>query len=114
LARKPPNHLDPRNSSCCKAKKKDREGGEQTMMTILKRTLIKIEDIESIEIVKPRGYEEMDLDQCELTISTKNDERFELILRSDSTSKLEFKERKVGEWLIPKVYKGKSMSEEED
>ena len=83
------------------------------MMTILKRTLIKIEDIESIEIVKPRGYEEMDLDQCELTISTKNDERFELILRSDSTSKLEFKEQKMGEWLTPKVYKGKSMNEEE-
>src|SRR5688500_18840895 len=96
-------------------RKKERKGKEViTMMTILKRTLIKIEDIESIEIVKPRGYEGLDLDQVDITISTKNDERFELILRSDSTAKLEFKEREMGEWLVPKVYKGKSMSEEED
>ena len=83
------------------------------MMTILKRTIVQIEDIERIEIVKPRGYEEMDLDQVDITIFTKDDERFEFILRSDSTSKLEFKERKMGEWLTPKVYKGKSMNEEE-
>ena len=83
------------------------------MMTTLKITRIWIERIDKIEVQEAKKYDELDYGQCEMTIWTTKGEKFELILQADTVEQLAFKKPDES-WLTPKVYKGKSMDEEEE
>lgn len=82
------------------------------MMTTLKITRIWIEHIEKIEAEEARPLDELGYCQKSITIWTTKGEKFELILQADTAEQLEFKKQDES-WLTPKVYKGKSMHEEE-
>ncbi len=83
------------------------------MMTTLKITRIWIDDIKKIEVNKVEEFDELELSQCHINIWTTKGEEFELILQAKTAKELEF--RKPDEsWLSPKLYKGKSMHEEEE
>ena len=72
-------------------------------MKISRITRVFIDRVEGVQIVK------YDTTKCHIRVDCGNGESLELILKSE---KLEFKEIE-GEWITPKAYKGKSMSEEE-
>jgi hypothetical protein len=77
------------------------------MLTTLKITRIWIEHIDKIEVEEAKKYDELDFGQCEMTIWTTKGEKFELILKADTAEQLEFRKPSEGEWLTPKVYKGR-------
>ena len=82
------------------------------MMTTLNITRIWIEHITKIEVTEAKNYDELGFGQCEMTIWTTKGDKFELILQADTVEQLAFTKPDES-WLTPKVYKGKSMHEEE-
>jgi hypothetical protein len=83
------------------------------MMTTLKITRIWIEHINKIEVTEAKKYDELGFGSSEMTIWTTKGDKFELILQADTVEQLAFKKPDES-WLTPKVYKGKSMHEEEE
>jgi hypothetical protein len=81
------------------------------MMTTLRITRIWIEHIDKIEVEDAKEFDPLEMSKREITISTDNGEKFELILEAHTAEQLEFK--KPADWLTPKVYHGKSMHDEE-
>jgi len=78
------------------------------MMTTTKITRVMIHRIKSISVSSIEGSIEIDSFQREITIWNENGEKIELVLEADSPETLDLN------WLTPKVYKGKSMSEQEE
>jgi hypothetical protein len=83
------------------------------MFTTIKITQLIIDNIESIEIDEPMEQIEGEFSERSITIKTYEGERYEISLQSDSLDKLKFIETSKDGWLTPKLYKGKSMHEEE-
>ena len=81
------------------------------MVTTIKITRIWIEHIEKIEVEDITLHRELGSIHKTLNIWTKEGDKIELVLEADSPEQLEFRK---SEWLTPKVYKGKSMHEEEE
>jgi hypothetical protein len=82
------------------------------MVTTQKITRTWVEDIEKIEVTEPEQPGELTYIKRTLTIWTTKGEKVELILEAESAERLEFK-KPDDSWLTPKVYKGKSMHQEE-
>ena len=82
------------------------------MMTTLKMTGIWIDGIEKIEVRETKKNEEKGCAQRGISIWTTQGEKVELFLQADKIERLEFKKPEES-WLTPKVYKDKSMHEEE-
>jgi hypothetical protein len=95
-------------------KKKTREGGEQSMMTTIKVTKLIISHVENIVIDDVQEQIKGEFSERTLYIETYDGDRYEIALWAYSPDKLEIGEKGKDDWLTPKVYKGKSMSEEED
>jgi hypothetical protein len=77
------------------------------MIQTTKITRVMIQRIKSISVGSIEGSIEIDSFQREITIWNEYGEKIELILEADNAETLDLN------WLTPKVYKGKSMSEEE-
>ncbi len=77
---------------------------------VCKKVFAEVREIEATEI-KTSGV--LGISQRTLTIRTEAGEAVDLVLQADEPEKLEFKKREEPGWLTPKVYKGKSMHEEE-
>jgi hypothetical protein len=84
------------------------------MMTTIKITRILIDQITSVEVGGIQAFSEIDMTKRTITIWTVNGDKYELILESDKIENLDLKKKDDDGWLMPKVYKGKSMSEEEE
>lgn len=82
------------------------------MVSVHKITGIWIEDIEKIEATEPERPDGLAYSKRTITMWTTKGEKVELILEAISPDQLEFKQPDDS-WLTPKVYKGKSMHEEE-
>ncbi len=82
------------------------------MITTIKVTKIWIEHINEIEVEEPKEFEEFGHSQRSMIIWTREGERYELYFQADALGALEFKKPDES-WLSPKLYKGKSMHEEE-
>ncbi len=80
------------------------------MMTTLKMTRVTIEQIARIEVEEPKEVLEKEFSQRYLIIWTKEGEMYELILKADEVSNLEFK-KVTSDWLSPKLYKPKVEEE---
>ena len=70
-------------------------------------------DVREIEATDVMTSEVLGLSQRTLTIRTEAGETFDLVLQADDPERLEFKKPEEPGWLTPKVYKGKSMADEE-
>ena len=81
------------------------------MMTTTNITRVWIEQIEKVE-VKESIFDGVDFAVRAIAIWTTKGDKYELNLVSDKVERLEFK-KPDETWLTPKVYKGKSMHEEE-
>ena len=71
-----------------------------------------IEDVEQILVGANEPGVLIKHQRC-ITVMTKQGETLYLMLRADEHKKLEFKEIPEPDWLTPKVYKGRSMHEQE-
>jgi hypothetical protein len=70
-------------------------------------------DVREVEATDVKTSSVLGISQRTLTIRTEGGEAFDLVLQADTPEKLEFKKPEEPGWLTPKVYKGKSMHEEE-
>ena len=73
-----------------------------------------IGDVEEIVAEPIQEFDEMPLCQQRIFVRTKQGEMFHLVLQAETKKALKFRKEFTSEWLTPKVYKGKSMHEEED
>ena len=73
-----------------------------------------IGDVEEIVAEPIQEFDEMPLCQQRIFVRTKQGEMFHLVLQAETKKALKFRKEFKSEWLTPKVYKGKSMHEEED
>ena len=72
-----------------------------------------IGDVEEIVARPIEEFEQMPLCKREIFVRTTRGEMFHLVLQAENKKPLEFRKEFKSEWLTPKVYKGKSMHEEE-
>jgi hypothetical protein len=91
-----------------------REGGEQTMMTTIKITKLIISHIENIVTDDVQEQIKGEYSERTLYLETYEGDRYEITLWAYSPDKLKIGKKGKDDWLTPKVYKGKSMSEEEE
>jgi hypothetical protein len=80
------------------------------MMTTIKITKIIIDHIKDIEVADARKFDELLYSSRSLDIWTEEGEKFEIVLEANALEQLQFKKN---DWLTPKLYKGKSMHEQE-
>jgi hypothetical protein len=81
------------------------------MFTTLKITKIVIDHIDKVEVGDMETFRALGYSQQSITLWTTEGEEYELILEADTPEQLAFKT--FSDWLTPKLYKGKSMPEEE-
>ena len=84
------------------------------MMTTIKTTKIIISHIENIVINDVQEQIKGEYSDRTLFIMTEEGDQYEINLWAYSPDKLKIGEKGKDDWLEPKVYKGKSMSEEEE
>jgi hypothetical protein len=72
-----------------------------------------IGDVEKVIAEPIEEFEQMPLCQRVIVVNTKQGEPFRLVLQAEKRKSLEFRKKPKNDWLTPKVYKGKSMHEEE-
>jgi hypothetical protein len=77
------------------------------MLTMLKVTKIWIEHIDKIEMKEILPHEEAEYFEKSISIWTKEGDHYEISLQAETEEQLEFRKPSEGEWLNPKVYKGK-------
>jgi hypothetical protein len=84
------------------------------MMTTIKITKLIISHVESITANDAQEQIKDSYSDRTLFIKTHEGEQYEIHLWAYSPDKLKIGEKGKDDWLEPKVYRGKSMSEQED
>jgi hypothetical protein len=83
------------------------------MLTTIKTTKFIISNVEDIVIDEPMEHIEGKFSERSISIRTYEGECYEISLQADALGKLKFVEASKDGWLTPKLYKGKSMHEED-